>query len=196
MNQAIEERTQPAISKHSRGLTDRLAPLLLVAAVVFAIDQVTKALIRGWLAEGERWPSDFTLLQISHVENSGAAFGMLQGAGPLLIVTTSAAIALIALTMLRAESYPRSHLYMLAMILGGAIGNLTDRIARGSVTDFIDPTHYPSFNIADSAIVIGVSALLLLTLFEDTDDEDAPAQPAGAESDVAQTSAPSEGGAE
>ena len=153
-------------------MTERVAPLLLVAASVFAIDQITKAVIRSWLEVGTYWPSDFELIRISHVENDGAAFGTLQGAGPLLIITTGVAIVLIALTMLRSESYPRSHLYALALILGGAIGNLVDRIARGSVTDFIDPTHYPSFNIADSAIVIGVSAILLLTLFDRSEEPD------------------------
>jgi signal peptidase II len=181
MNHAIEERAAPAPTKHTRSLTDRLAPLLLVTAVVFAIDQVTKALIRGWLAEGERWPSNWELIRITHVENNGAAFGMLQGAGGLLIVTTGAAIALIALTMLRADSYPRSHLYMLAMILGGALGNLADRVMRGSVTDFIDPTHYWAFNIADSAIVIGVSALLVMTLFEQPHEDHAEPNHAGSE---------------
>ena len=172
MTQAIEDTANSASRDRAPSLTERVGPLLLISAAVFAVDQLTKALIRGWLAEGERWPGDFELLQISHVENSGAAFGMLQGAGPLLVITTSVAIALIALTMLRSDSYPRSHLYALALILGGAIGNLADRLTRGSVTDFIDPTHYPSFNIADSAIVIGVGAILLLTLFDSPEDDE------------------------
>ncbi len=53
----------------------------------------------------------------------------------------------------------------LALVLGGAAGNLIDRALRGSVTDFIDPTHYPAFNLADSAIVVGVGALVVLSLF-------------------------------
>lgn len=171
MNQVIEDPANPASVERGQGVVERIGPLLLVAAAVFAVDQVTKALIRGWLAVGETWPGDVELIRLAHVENDGAAFGILQGAGTLLIITTSVAIALIALTMLRSDSYPRSHLYALALILGGAIGNLVDRLARGSVTDFIDPTHYPSFNIADSAIVIGVSAIVLLTLFESSDDD-------------------------
>lgn len=174
MDQAIEDHGDAASLERAEGAVGRAAPLLVVAAIVFAIDQLSKVLIRSWLAVGERWPSDVELLRFTHVENDGAAFGILQGAGPLLIVTTTVAIALIALTMLRADSYPRSHLFALALILGGAIGNLTDRIARGSVTDFIDPTHYPSFNVADSAIVIGVSAILVMTLFERSEDHDEP----------------------
>ena len=172
MDQAIEDHADPASLDRAGGAAARVAPLLLVAAIVFAIDQLTKALIRGWLAVGEVWPADVELLRLSHVENDGAAFGILQGAGPLLIISTAVAIALIALTLLRSETYPRSQLYALALILGGAIGNLADRIARGSVTDFIDPTHYPSFNLADSAIVIGVFTMLVLTLFERSEDED------------------------
>lgn len=178
MDQAIEDHADSASLDRAGSAAGRVGPLLLVAAVVFVLDQLTKALIRSWLALGEHWPQDFELLRLSHVENDGAAFGMLQGAGPLLAITTVVAIVLILLTMLRSDTYPRSHLYALALILGGAIGNLSDRLARGSVTDFIDPTHYPSFNLADSAIVVGVAAIVVMTLFERTDDERAEDQPA------------------
>jgi signal peptidase II len=178
MNHVIDDPAGSASAERARGLAERAGPLLLIAAVVFAVDQLTKTLIRGWLAVGEHWPDNFELIRLSHVENEGAAFGILQGAGPLLVVTTAVAIVLIAVTMLRSETYSRPYLYALALILGGAVGNLADRLARGSVTDFIDPTHYPSFNIADSSIVIGVGAILLLTLFESSDDEPAaPAEP-------------------
>jgi signal peptidase II len=165
MDQAIDDRAE-STRERAQSMPERVGPLLLIAATVFVIDQLTKAAIRGWLEVGTYWPADFELIRISHVENRGAAFGTLQGAGPLLVIPTAIAIVLIALTLLRSDSYPRSHLFALAMILGGAVGNLADRLVRGSVTDFIDPTHYPSFNIADSAIVLGVSAILLLTLFD------------------------------
>jgi len=177
MTHAIEDSATPATVERAPGMSERLGPLLLVAAVVFAADQASKALIRGWLSIGEHWPVDFELIRFSHVENEGAAFGILQGAGPLLVITTSVAIVLIALTMLRSDSYPQSHLYAMALILGGAIGNLADRLFRGSVTDFIDPTHYPSFNIADSAIVIGVGTMVLLTLFDSSEDDQEPVTP-------------------
>lgn len=172
MNHVIDDSGGSASVDGARSLTERAGPLLLIAAVVFAVDQLSKAVIRGWLAVGEHWPANFELIRFGHVENTGAAFGILQGAGPLLIVTTSVAIVLIAITMLRVQTYSRPYLYALALILGGAVGNLTDRLARGAVTDFIDPTRYPSFNIADSAIVIGVAAILLLTLFDSSDDDD------------------------
>ncbi len=177
MNHVIEDPAGSASMDRARSLTERAGPLLLIAAVVFAIDQVSKALVRSWLAVGESWPADFELIRFGHVENNGAAFGILQGAGPLLVVTTTIAIVLIAVVMVRAETYPRPYLYALALILGGAVGNLADRLVRGAVTDFIDPTHYPSFNIADSAIVIGVSAIVLLTLFESSDEDEPVAPP-------------------
>lgn len=172
MNHVIEDPAGPTPVDGARSLAERAGPLLLIAAVVFAVDQISKAAIRGWLAVGEHWPADFELIRFGHVENEGAAFGILQGAGPLLVVTTAVAIVLIAITMLRADTYPRPYLYALALILGGAVGNLTDRLARGAVTDFIDPTHYPSFNIADSAIVIGVAAIVVLTIFDSSNDEE------------------------
>ena len=166
MDQAIDERPDSTPIEASQGLVERAGPLLLLAAIVFSLDQVTKALIRNWLAEGEYWPASAQLIRLSHYENSGAAFGILQGAGPLFIVTTVIAVAVIGFTIFRGNQHPRWFTYSLALVLGGAIGNLADRLGRGSVTDFIDPTHYPAFNIADSSIVIGVATLLILTFFE------------------------------
>jgi signal peptidase II len=171
MTHLIEERSVSPSEPITRRLTQRSGPLLLIAATVFAVDQLSKAIVRSRLAIGERWPSDFELIRFSHVENDGAAFGILQGAGPLLIVTTAVAIVVIVLTLIRAADQPRVYTIALALILGGAVGNLADRLARGAVTDFIDPTHYPSFNLADSAIVIGVSALLIYSLFERTPED-------------------------
>ena len=135
-----------------------------IAAAVVILDQLTKALVRAWLSEGETWPEGFDLIRISHVENSGAAFGILQDGGPFLIASSILG-AVIVLIFLRAAP-PGDRLYetALALVLGGAVGNLIDRLFRGTVTDFIDPTHYPSFNIADSSIVVGVIALAVISL--------------------------------
>lgn len=142
----------------------RLVPFSAIALAVVAADQATKVVIRASLDVGERWPTRDGLLQLSHVENSGAAFGIFQGAGPFLLVT--AIIGVIAVVAYLFVMPPSGRLYALALafILGGATGNLIDRAARGTVTDFIDPAHYPAFNIADSAIVLGVFALAWLSL--------------------------------
>ena len=154
---------------YTRGLIrvlERLRPILLVAGAVLLVDQVTKAAIRGWLSLGETWPSSFELLRITHVENSGAAFGILQDAGLFLLLASVVAIVLITAYLIWTPVEGWVPTIALALILGGALGNLVDRWARGSVTDFIDPTHYPVFNLADSAIVVGVGALAVLSLFE------------------------------
>lgn len=147
----------------------RLFATIAIAAVV--LDQATKALIRGWLAEGETWPAGFELIRISHVENTGAAFGILQGAGPLLVVSSLVGVAVVLVLLYVAPAGDRLYTVALALVLGGAVGNLIDRLLRGEVTDFIDPTHYPAFNLADSSIVVGVIALILLSLRPDAPDE-------------------------
>lgn len=139
----------------------RVAPFLGVSAIVVGLDQATKAFIRANLEEGEWWPFIGTALRISHVENPGAAFGILQGAGTFLLVfTVIGVIALLAYLLLLPQTSPW-YPFGLALVLGGAIGNLIDRASKGTVTDFIDPAYYPAFNIADSAIFLGVSTLLV-----------------------------------
>lgn len=141
----------------------RLAPFLVIAATVVAADQATKTFIRANLEEGEWWPFVGTVLRISHVENPGAAFGILPGAGTFLLgVTVLGVVALSAYLLLLPDS-SRWYPFALALVLGGAVGNLIDRLARGTVTDFIDPMYYPAFNIADSAIFLGVSTLLVVS---------------------------------
>jgi signal peptidase II len=146
--------------------TGHLLPSFALAAVILAADQVTKALVRDRLAEGEAWPSRDAWLAISHVENSGAAFGTFQGAGIWLLGATVIGVLAILVYLWRFPPTQRLHLTALSLILGGAFGNLIDRIAKGTVTDFIDPRYYPAFNIADSAVVVGVTTMFILTLLE------------------------------
>ena len=147
----------------------RLVLLGVLASAVILVDQATKAWIRGWLDVGERWLDRGSLINLSHVENTGAAFGILQGAGTLLIIPVVMAIGAVLLMLVWTPQQRLGglHSVALALILGGAIGNLIDRVARGSVTDFIDPIHYPAFNLADSSIVIGVIALVGLSFLEE-----------------------------
>jgi signal peptidase II len=177
----MEQATkQPSSATTSAGVTHanarRLLLIVALAVTVLVADQATKAAIRAWLDVGERWLGAGSLLNLSHVENTGAAFGILQGAGSLLI--GPAVVAIIAIAVLLLWSPPQRGIHggvytaALALILGGATGNLVDRIARGSVTDFIDPIHYPAFNIADSSIVVGVVALIALSFLEDEEDQE------------------------
>ena len=153
--EAGAERSEPESSLVARRLR-RDAPFFLVAASVFAFDQATKAMIRGSLDRGESWPSDDWLVKLTHVTNTGAAFGILQGQG--LFLTITAVIAIGAIFFYYAYP-PLEHGLMrvaMGLLLGGAFGNLLDRIRFGEVTDFVDFPRYPEFNVADSSIVIGL----------------------------------------
>ncbi|MGE3856316.1 MAG: signal peptidase II [Dehalococcoidia bacterium] len=147
----------------ARRLLRRIAGFLSVAAVVLAADQWSKALVRARLEYGETWPPGWELIRFTHVENTGAAFGILQGMGGALMVIALLLVAGLTFVLLTQAWITRWYTLALSAILGGAVGNLVDRVRLGAVTDFIDPTHYPAFNIADSAIVCGVGAIILLT---------------------------------
>ncbi len=145
----------------------RGAPFFLVAAFVFGFDQLTKALVRDWLAVGESWPSDGWLVKITHVTNSGAAFGILQNAGLFLTITAVIAIGAIVFYYLFPPLEHGLLRVAMGLLLGGAAGNLVDRLRFGHVTDFVDFPRYPEFNVADSSIVIGLFVLAGFFLFFD-----------------------------
>ncbi|MFA7248376.1 MAG: signal peptidase II [Dehalococcoidia bacterium] len=157
----------------TRRVLHRLRAFLVVAALVVVADQWTKSLVRARLDLGEQWPEGWWLIHLTHTQNTGAAFGVLQGAGGALTIVGFGAIAGITFVLLTLPARNRLYTIALSAILGGAIGNLIDRLRLGAVTDFIEPTHYPAFNIADSAIVVGVCTLLALTWFE-REPADAP----------------------
>jgi signal peptidase II len=161
----LEARTGPALAWRT------VAPWLGLATVIVAVDQGTKAIVRAQMDLYEVWPVGWEIIRFQHVQNTGAAFGILQGAGTFLVIATFGAIVAITLFLLTLPAHGRLYHVALTLILGGAVGNLIDRIRLGAVTDFIDPTHYPAFNLADSCIVCGV-ALLGFLAFRD----ESPAQ--------------------
>ena len=137
-----------------------------VALAVVALDQAAKAAVRELLEVGEReWLAEF--FAFSHVLNDGGAFGFFSGGNAWLTVASAAAMGVV----LAFHFYPPVRHWLvqagLALIMGGAIGNLLDRIYQGSVTDFIDFIHFPAFNVADAAINVGVAALVIALLFGD-----------------------------
>lgn len=132
---------------------------LLLAALVVGLDQFMKWFIRQTVDRGDAWPGDWPV-KIVHITNSGAAFGILQGAGPLLAVTSVVGMAAILIYLFNPGfAHPLMRLG-LAFMLGGAVGNLIDRVSSGEVVDFIKFPHWPAFNVADSSITIGVMLLL------------------------------------
>jgi len=145
----------------------RLRRLLFWGAAisVIALDQAAKALVRLSLDRGESWPGPDWPLRIRHVTNTGAAFGILQDQTAFLIVTATIGLAAIYLYY----RYPPFDHWVgpiaIGMMLGGAAGNLIDRVRVGRVTDFIDVGWFPAFNVADSSISIGIAVILIGYVF-------------------------------
>ena len=144
-------------------LSARRLRAIAIAAVVVVSDQLTKQWASGALDDG---PINLIpgLLQLRLTENPGSAFSLFQNSGPFLGVAAIAASVLIVVIV--QQSSRRDELAGMALILGGALGNLVDRLVRGdswldgAVVDFIDFTRWPTFNVADSAITIGAGLLL------------------------------------
>jgi signal peptidase II len=156
---------------------------LLLSLGVLALDQTTKVLAHAHLRDGPAVEIVPRFFNLSYSRNAGGLFGYFHDwASPwrtvLLTVLPLVAVALIGLVLLRGRAHDRATLSGLALILGGATGNLLDRIFRGEVVDFLDAhigvapvedwlvswlgtAHWPTFNVADSAIVLGAALLLL-----------------------------------
>jgi signal peptidase II len=132
----------------------------VVALAVLAIDQLSKALVRADVAPGES-NELLPFLDIVHVHNDGVAFGFLGGGGALVLVVTCAALALLVGYFARHQDRPLLWLPT-GLLLGGAVGNIVDRLHQGYVTDFVKFPHWPAFNVADMAITFGVIALVLV----------------------------------
>ena len=140
----------------------------LIALLVVVSDQLTKIWIRSHLAMGQSIP-ETGWLRLTHTRNTGAAFGLFQDQSFLLIMVALLGIALLLLYVslfYRRFPFLDNNLSRVALglILGGTIGNLIDRLRFGYVTDFIDVGFWPAFNVADSAIVVGVIAFAYLLL--------------------------------
>ena len=149
-----------------------------LAAAVVLLDQATKAVIRAFVPLHDRIVVIPGCFDITHVKNTGAAFGLFAGATspyrPILLNAVAFAVFLLVLVYaFRSPVHWQRLQLALAGILGGAIGNLVDRIGAGSVTDFLrvhlaDRWEWPSFNVADSAITVGV-VLLALDIWKNPD---------------------------
>lgn len=149
--------------------------LWTIALGIVALDQLTKALVRASFAPGESLTVIPGVLHLTYVRNVGAAFGLLPGARPLFITTSLFVLFVVAVYWIRYRPRPWPLVVGLALVCSGAVGNLIDRALAGRVTDFFDLAFmdFPVFNIADSAIVIGVGVLtgwLLLSPDPDGDD--------------------------
>jgi signal peptidase II len=130
----------------------------LVAVAVVVADQVSKAIVRGRISRFEEHEL-FLGVKLIHTRNTGVAFSMFSGGGPLVVI-----IAFVALAALIGFFLTHMHRRLVwlptGLLLGGAAGNLIDRIRLGAVTDFIKFPYWPAFNIADICVTFGVLTLI------------------------------------
>ena len=138
--------------------------LMLAISTVIAVDQLSKFLIRQNLAVGESWPAT-GVLRLTHGTNTGSAFGLFPNQTLFLIVASVFAIGFIYY-FYKTHAMPRRVVALaIGMQLGGAVGNLIDRLRVGAVVDFLDVGRWPIFNLADSSIVVGMVILFSVLLF-------------------------------
>jgi len=146
---------------------------MVVAAVIVVVDQLTKWAIVEWIPLYDRVPLN-SFLNLTHQQNSGAAFSFLANAGGwqrwFFVILATGVSAVIAVWIWRIRSESQTVLSAgLALVLGGAVGNLIDRILLGHVTDFIQVWFgswaFPSFNVADAGISVGAALLIIDALF-------------------------------
>lgn len=149
--------------------------VLSIAAIVLVFDQVTKWYIRRTVGLYESIVVLDSFFHITHVRNAGGAFSLFAEAPsalrlPFLVLVSIAAVVALLIFVRRVEPTQRLLLFGLGAILGGAFGNLVDRILSGEVTDFLDfhwrGWYWPAFNVADSFISTGMVILLLYSFLE------------------------------
>jgi signal peptidase II len=151
---------------HSLALFPAYALLVCLALVVVGVDQAVKALVAATLKDGRVVDLLGGAIRFDYTSNTGAAFGVFRAGGILFALVAALVSAGIILYYRRIAASPLMVRVGLGLILGGALGNLIDRMRLGYVIDFIDLRWWPVFNLADSAIVIGVCMLAAFTLLQ------------------------------
>jgi signal peptidase II len=141
-----------------KGRSPAIARAAALVIAVVGLDQLTKRTVVQGIAPGQK-ESLIPGVHLVHVRNTGVAFGFFSGGGTLVLVLTFVALGLlIAYFLLHPD---RRGLWIpTGLLVGGALGNLIDRLANGAVTDFIKLPYWPAFNLADTAITFGVLGLL------------------------------------
>lgn len=160
----VQEKTQPD--------RKRFFIFFLTAIVIVALDQWTKWLViqsiplnTSWLPDSMEWLSPYA--RFTHIQNRGASFGMFQNGNTFFIILTSVIVVAIVYYVTQME-HPSNWMWVAAgMYLGGAVGNLVDRLTLGAVTDFISVGTFYIFNIADASINVSVALLLILSWIHD-----------------------------
>jgi signal peptidase II len=184
---------QPAKEVGKDGPTHSYRLLLILALIIFALDQVTKAWIFHNLPLDSYFPPDSIeviegFFYIVHIGNEGAAWGMFSGYSSLLAIFALVALVFIYKCRHSLELHRKSMQVAFGLLSGGIVGNLVDRLLHGHVIDFLDfhfpftipyvmPTgRYPSFNVADAGIVVGVIVYIILSFSLSKTETDAAAE--------------------
>jgi signal peptidase II len=154
-------------------VTSKWRLALATAIVVVALDQLTKAAVASRMQLHQSIPLIDGFAALTYIRNTGAAFGLLAGRAemmrvPFFLVISAAAVLLLIWFLRGIPAYRRVIVAACGAVAGGAIGNMIDRVALGEVIDFVDLSlggyHWPAFNVADSAITVGVLVLCLDSL--------------------------------
>lgn len=154
-------------------LSPKYRLVLIVLGSVLVLDQITKMMVEHWMRLHQSIEIIPNFVRLTYIRNTGAAFGFLAGDPSMLrvlffVVTTIVAIGCIFYLLKNLPSEETGTTASLSLILGGALGNLFDRVRMGEVIDFIDlhwyQLHWPAFNVADAAISVGVVLLLIQML--------------------------------
>jgi len=154
--------------------------IAVVAALVFALDRVTKTLVQTRMESGTSIPLIPGLLRVTYIHNAGAAFGLLQHQTIFFVIVTLAVVALIVFYGGKTARSQPALAVALGLMLGGALGNLLDRLRAGTVVDFIDFYRiWPFiFNIADASIVVGGLIFAWMLMRQEADQARHPNRPA------------------
>lgn len=155
--------------------------MAVVGAVIIVLDQFTKWLVLDRLASpGAPGRVDLVpgILSFVYVENRGAAFGIFQGQSDLVLVAAILLVTGISIVMYRMSAGSPLLPYATGLIVGGALGNIIDRIRLGFVVDFVAVGPWPKFNVADAAVSVGVALMFVAFLFWQDQPGSATAEPA------------------
>ena len=148
---------------------------LLIGLAIVLLDQLTKQWIRSIFVYGESRPVIDGFFNLVYVRNDGAAWNILSGQSIILILISVVVLVLLIIYRRSFLQEQFSHRILLGLMVGGIVGNLIDRIRFGWVTDFLDfqfgTYHYPSFNVADSAICIAVGLYIITNLLQKKKEE-------------------------
>ena len=159
---SADERAKEQTLIHTRpssSVRQMLYPWV-ISTVILVADQLSKFLIVGSFQPGDTRPLFPPVLALTYVQNTGAAFGLFKGQQVLFIVLSIVIVAMIGWELTIKRSHAAAIQWGCGLVLGGAVGNVIDRLRLGYVIDFLDVHVWPVFNIADSAITIGVILLM------------------------------------